>query len=121
MHSTLNLRKVRLPTLPVQPTIQFNKTANTITVRAPASTDPDHPSHNTDACDVTGKHVLIENCDISTGDDNFTCGGGTSDILISNNVYGSGHAERLVFEVGSRAFRNPFQALVEGKLGAPAA
>ena len=28
---------VRLPTLPVQPTIQFNKTANTITVRAPAS------------------------------------------------------------------------------------
>jgi general secretion pathway protein D len=28
---------VRLPTLPVQPTIQFNKTANTITVRAPAA------------------------------------------------------------------------------------
>jgi general secretion pathway protein D len=27
----------RVPTLPVQPTIQFNKTANTITVRAPAS------------------------------------------------------------------------------------
>src|SRR4029078_5203386 len=28
---------VRLPTLAVQPTIQFNKNANTITVRAPAS------------------------------------------------------------------------------------
>jgi polygalacturonase len=66
-------------------------TVRGVTVRAPASTDPDHPSHNTDACDVTGKHVLVEDCDISVGDDNFTCSGGTSDVLIRHCTYGNGH------------------------------
>jgi polygalacturonase len=66
-------------------------TVRGVTVRAPASTDPDHPSHNTDACDVTGKHILIQNCDISVGDDNYTCGGGTSDVLITHCTYGNGH------------------------------
>lgn len=66
-------------------------TVRGVTVRAPASTDPEHPSHNTDACDVTGKHVLIENCDVSVGDDNFTCSGGTSDVLITHCTYGNGH------------------------------
>ena len=32
------------------------------------------PSHNTDACDVSGNHILIKDCDVSVGDDNFTCG-----------------------------------------------
>ena len=68
-----------------------NVTVSGITVRAPASTDPVNPSHNTDACDVTGKHILIENCDISTGDDDYTCGGRTSDVMIRNNKYGYGH------------------------------
>lgn len=68
-----------------------NVTVSGITVRAPASTDPVNPSHNTDACDVTGKHILIKNCDISTGDDDYTCGGGTSDVLIANCTYGYGH------------------------------
>ena len=68
-----------------------NVTVNKIIVRAPASDDPVNPSHNTDACNVTGKHILIKNCDISTGDDNYTCGGGTSDVLITNNKYGYGH------------------------------
>jgi len=62
-----------------------------VIVRAPASDDPINPSHNTDACNVTGKHILIKNCDISTGDDDYTCGGGTSDVLITNNKYGYGH------------------------------
>ena len=60
-------------------------------IRAPASTDPVNPSHNTDACNVTGKKILIRNCDISVGDDNYTCGGGTSDVLITNCTYGYGH------------------------------
>jgi len=34
---------------------------------------------------------LIQNCDISTGDDNFTCGGGTSNVHITNCTYGYGH------------------------------
>ncbi|HVM62202.1 MAG TPA: glycosyl hydrolase family 28 protein [Verrucomicrobiae bacterium] len=68
-----------------------NITVRGVTVRAPASTDPVQPSHNTDACDISGHNALIQDCDISTGDDNFTCGGGTSDIVITNCTYGTGH------------------------------
>ena len=68
-----------------------NITVRHVTIRANPSTDPVHPGHNTDACDVTGTHVLIQDCDVSVGDDNFTCGGGTSDVLITNCTYGYGH------------------------------
>jgi len=68
-----------------------NVTVRGVTVRAPSSTDPVTPSHNTDACDVSGTNILIENCDISTGDDDYTCGGGTHDVLITNCTYGNGH------------------------------
>jgi polygalacturonase len=66
-------------------------TVRGVTIRAPASTDPVNPSHNTDACDVSGSNILIEDCDVSVGDDNFTCGGGTSDVLITHCKYGFGH------------------------------
>jgi polygalacturonase len=66
-------------------------TVRGVTIRSPASTDPACPSHNTDACDVSGRHILIQDCNVSVGDDNFTCGGGTSDVLITNCVYGCGH------------------------------
>ncbi len=68
-----------------------NVTVRGVTIRAPASTDPVNPSHNTDACDVSGQHVLVEDCDVSVGDDDFTCGGGTSDVLIRHCTYGYGH------------------------------
>jgi polygalacturonase len=68
-----------------------NVTVLGVTIRAPASTDPVNPSHNTDACDVSGSHVLIQDCDVSVGDDNFTCGGGTSDVHIIHCTYGNGH------------------------------
>ena len=68
-----------------------NSTVQGVTARAPSSSDPLTPSHNTDACDVKGTNVLVQNCNISTGDDDFTCGGGTHDVLITNNVYGNGH------------------------------
>ena len=68
-----------------------NVTVKGVTIRAPASTDPVNPSHNTDACDVSGSHVLIEDCDVSVGDDDFTCGGGTSDVHIKHCTYGDGH------------------------------
>jgi polygalacturonase len=66
-------------------------TVRGVTIRANPSTDPVNPSHNTDACDVTGKRILIQDCDVSVGDDNYTCGGGTSDVLITNCTYGYGH------------------------------
>lgn len=68
-----------------------NVTVSGIIVRAPASDDPVNPSHNTDACDVAGKDILIKDCDISTGDDDFTCGGGTTNVHITNCKYGYGH------------------------------
>ncbi|HEV2695785.1 MAG TPA: glycosyl hydrolase family 28 protein [Verrucomicrobiae bacterium] len=68
-----------------------NNTVQGVTVRAPSSSDPTNPSHNTDACDVSGTNTLVQNCNISTGDDDFTCGGGTHDVLLTNNVYGLGH------------------------------
>jgi polygalacturonase len=68
-----------------------NITVEKVTVRANPSTDPINPGHNTDACDVTAHHVLIKDCDVSVGDDNFTCSGGASDILITHCVYGYGH------------------------------
>ena len=66
-------------------------TVRRVTIRANASTDPVSPGHNTDACDVTGRRILIQDCDVSVGDDNYTCGGGTSDVLITNCTYGYGH------------------------------
>ena len=66
-------------------------TVSGVTVRAPRSDDPVTPSHNTDACDVSGTNILIQDCDVSVGDDNFTCGGNTSNVFITRCTYGSGH------------------------------
>jgi polygalacturonase len=66
-------------------------TVRGVTIRANPSTDPVNPGHNTDACDVSGKNILVENCNVSVGDDDFTCGGHTSDVLITNCTYGYGH------------------------------
>ena len=66
-------------------------TVQGVTVRSPPSSGVANPSHNTDACDVSGSNILVQNCDISNGDDDYTCGGGTHDVLLTNNVYGNGH------------------------------
>jgi polygalacturonase len=68
-----------------------NVTVRRVTIRANPSTDPVNPGHNTDACDVSGNTILIQDCDVSVGDDDFTCGGGTSGVLITNCHYGFGH------------------------------
>ena len=62
-----------------------NTTVRGVTIFAPGN------SPNTDACDVSGTNVLVMNCNISEGDDDFTCGGGTSGVLLTNNTYGNGH------------------------------
>ena len=68
-----------------------NVTVRGVTIRANPSSDPVNPGHNTDACDVSGTNILIQDCDVSVGDDNFTCGGGTANVLITNCTYGYGH------------------------------
>jgi len=67
-----------------------NITVQGVTVQSPPSS-ASPPAKNTDACDVSGTNILVQNCHISVGDDDFTCGGGTSDVLITNNTYGNGH------------------------------
>jgi hypothetical protein len=62
-----------------------NTTVQGVTIFAPGN------SPNTDACDVDGTNILVQNCNISEGDDDFTCGGGTSGVLLINNTYGTGH------------------------------
>jgi hypothetical protein len=76
-------------------------TVRGVTILAPASDDPVTPGHNTDACDIGGQHFLIENCNVSVGDDNFTCGGNTSDVLISHCTYGKGHGVSIGSYTGS--------------------
>ena len=62
-----------------------NITVQNVTVFAPGT------SPNTDACDVGGTNILVQNCNMSEGDDDFACAGDTSDVLITNNTYGTGH------------------------------
>ncbi len=65
-----------------------NVTVNGITVFAP-STSP-----NTDGIDPEGSHYLIENCNISDGDDDIAIKPESifcSDITITNCVIGTGH------------------------------
>ncbi len=65
-----------------------NVTVNGITVSAP-STSP-----NTDGIDPEGSHYLIENCNISTGDDDIAIKPESifcSDITITNCTIGTGH------------------------------
>jgi polygalacturonase len=59
-----------------------------------ASTSP-----NTDGIDLAGSHIIVENCNISDGDDNVAIGAGTTgatqpqtyDISVVNNIFGFGH------------------------------
>lgn len=72
-----------------------NITIQGITIRAPSS-HAATPSHNTDGIDLVGTNCLIQNCDISTGDDNIALGTSsqnvpTSDILVTNCTFGEGH------------------------------
>src|SRR5258708_20021542 len=72
-----------------------NSRVGGVPARAPASNDPVNPSRNTDAWDVSGSNIVIRDCDVSVGDDDFTCGGGTSNVLITHCTYGSGHGVSL--------------------------
>lgn len=72
-----------------------NITIQNVTISAPSS-HAATPSHNTDGIDLVGTNCLIQNCVISTGDDNIALGTSsqntpTSDILVTNCAFGDGH------------------------------
>jgi len=71
-----------------------NVTIEGVTIKAPASSDPTNPSHNTDAIDLAETNAVIRNCNVSVGDDNVAVGSSASasvDILITNCTFGDGH------------------------------
>jgi len=71
-----------------------NVTIEGVTIKAPSSSDPTNPSHNTDAIDLAETNAVIRNCNISVGDDNVAVGSSAStsaDIVITNCTFGDGH------------------------------
>jgi hypothetical protein len=72
-----------------------NITIQGVTIMAPSS-HAATPSHNTDGIDLVGTNCLIQNCVISTGDDNIALGTSsqnvpTSGVLVTNCAFGDGH------------------------------
>jgi uncharacterized protein YccT (UPF0319 family) len=70
-----------------------NVTIQGITISAPDS-GASTPSHNTDGIDLVGSNSLVQNCVISTGDDNIAMGSSaapTYNTLITNCTFGYGH------------------------------
>jgi polygalacturonase len=71
-------------------------TINGITIADPGTlaANSGHYLANTDGIDFSGKNFLIENSNISDGDDNIAAKPasiGTSNITITNNIIGAGH------------------------------
>lgn len=89
--ATVLIQGVTLTNSP-QINVAFGKTDNVtvsgVTISAP-STSP-----NTDGIDPAGSNYLIQNCNISTGDDNIAIkpqNVACSNIVIRNNTFGTGH------------------------------
>ena len=65
-----------------------------ITLKAPSSSDPTNPSHNTDGVDFAETNGLFQDCVMDTGDDNIAFGssaGLTRDILVTSCTNFAGH------------------------------
>jgi polygalacturonase len=96
---TVLVQNVTVSNAPAQQIVFKNKNSNItiqgVTIRAPSS-HAASPSHNTDGIDLVGTNCLVQNCVISTGDDNIALGSSSigaiaSDILVTNCAFGDGH------------------------------
>lgn len=77
--------------------IKGNKAGN-VTIQGLIESSPDSaaaiPSHNTDGMDLAETNCLVQNCNISVGDDNIAIGssdGLSRDIIVTNCAFGYGH------------------------------
>ncbi len=68
-----------------------NLTIQNITINTP------YPSPNTDGMDLASFNVLIQNCNISDGDDNIEIGGSglATYVTVTNCTFGTGHGVSL--------------------------
>ncbi len=96
---TVLVQNITVSNAPAQQIVFKNKNGNItiqgVTIRAPSS-HAGTPSHNTDGIDLVGTNCLVQNCDISTGDDNIalgtsSIGASTADVLVTNCAFGDGH------------------------------
>ena len=72
--------------------LAFNTSTN-VTIDGVTITSPSY-APNTDGIDPAGSHFLIQNCNISVGDDNIAIKAGSthaSDIAINHCSFGTGH------------------------------
>jgi polygalacturonase len=95
--NTVLVQNVTVSNAPAQQVVFKGKAGNItlqgVTIRA-ASSHVSPPSHNTDGIDLVGTNCLVQNCDISTGDDNIaigSSGGVSAGILVTNCTFGVGH------------------------------
>jgi polygalacturonase len=95
--NTVLVQNVAVSNAPAQQIVFKGKAGNItiqgVTILAPSS-HAASPSHNTDGIDLVGTNCLVQNCDISTGDDNIaigSSGGVSAGILVTNCAFGEGH------------------------------
>ncbi len=71
-----------------------NVTIQGLTELAPDSITGNPLSHNTDGIDLAETNCLVQNCNLSVGDDNIAIGssaGLSRDIVVTNCIFGNGH------------------------------
>lgn len=73
-----------------------------VNIFAPSS-HATQPSHNTDGIDLAGTNSVIQDCVISTGDDNIAIGSGSGvsyGITVTNCLFGAGHGMSIGSHIG---------------------
>ncbi len=98
--NTVLIQNITISNSPAQQIVFKNSKGGNITIQGIAINSPSShanpPGKNTDGIDLVGTNCLIQNCSISTGDDNIALGTSssgvpTSDILVTNCAFGTGH------------------------------
>ena len=100
--STVLIQNVTISNAPAQ-NIVFKGKGGNITIQNIIESEPpssgvpaSQQSHNTDGIDLVGTNCLIQNCNLSVGDDNIALGTSSSGtpssiILVTNCAFGAGH------------------------------
>jgi len=98
--NTVLIQNITISNSPAQQIVFKNGKGGNITIQGITINTPSShatpPAKNTDGIDLVGTNCLIQNCSISTGDDNIAMGTSssgvpTSGILVTNCAFGTGH------------------------------